>query len=575
MSIPRLLKMLRRSLWLPWLLGPAVAAASAAVAIDFLSILRWRLYLRLRTEHCRCARLAPEGLWSWVSWLLEALAAWVPQWLVPTRPPQAEPFAGPWFCACCAHFLGPQLRRLGPLPCLYARYIAACRPDLALSGAMLPLVRTWRSGDQEFEGAIGRKVLSSSEESLRHAESRLSVALGPRWWRVLQIDPCPIGADVVSEAYRAIFRETAAFEAREVPFTGRRTWSMSSFPCRRRRDDLLCGTSGRRATVAEAVEARGAILRVRRPQVAALALTDLAILGAALRVLKYARLIPPGVAECYEDFAAFAKRQLDFRYEASMLQRARAASPQGCGVTFPRLMGQATAELFIVSYEEGLSLAEAIQRPQSRQTDEDEEAAWQLAATRLATTFCSAMLDRGIAIGGLSHNILLLRAATSTLDGGTGCLALDFDDDEELQEVVVLRCNLAHVVDARARSDLNQFAYILANGSPEAMGAFFLDRCRLQHGTVRAPGSFAAGAVELASAVRSDPHGGGSTPLWGAALLQVALSLCKAHGVHMGAAHLRAAAATAAMHGVCARIDPRGAGGLFEALRAAAGAPGE
>jgi hypothetical protein len=220
--------------------------------------------------------------------------------------------------------------------------------------------------------------------------------------------------------------------------------------------------------------------------------------------------------------------------------------------------------VLIVSLEEGVCMAEVLRRRHAPMADDDALARVAVAGD-LARAFWTAALDNGLILGGLSASNLLLRAA--------GC-------DNEF-EVVSMRCGLAHEVDEQIQCDIRAFASCLSEGPRELLGPLLLERVHLRAGgaleAVHDPDAFAAGVRQLADlawehpAQRRSQAQATQPPLRGAALLQRALALAEKHGVRIGPKHLQLAAALAAAHGVCSRLDPVAAGQPLRVLQAVAG----
>lgn len=255
------------------------------------------------------------------------------------------------------------------------------------------------------------------------------------------------------------------------------------------------------------------------------------------------------------DFSLFVEQQLDLRQEAAWLARCRSAVPPGGGLAFPKPFGEATAEVMVVSREEGVCLAEVLRR-HSQLLDEAEAAARSEVARRLSAAFWTAGLRHGVMLGGLCPGNLLLRS--------TG--------DEGDLEAVVLRCGLAHETGEALKTDVRAVIAALQGGSAGG-GAprvgVLLQELLGAGGRPLDPEAFEVGAAELLGAARGKVGASGAA-LRGAALLQRALALFRRHSLCVGSVHLRSAAAAASCHSVCARLDAAAAGHQLGALRSAA-----
>eukprot|EP00929_Paragymnodinium_shiwhaense_P061996 TRINITY_DN30955_c0_g1_i3.p1 TRINITY_DN30955_c0_g1~~TRINITY_DN30955_c0_g1_i3.p1 ORF type:complete len:661 (-),score=141.62 TRINITY_DN30955_c0_g1_i3:110-2092(-) len=628
------------------ILAPAAASGAVCAILDVKRVLHRRAWRHFATSLVKQGRA-------------------IPRWLSCLAPRES---GSSWFAWGCSKILSRRLRQAGPLPALLARWVAVCRPDLALiNGPVVQLVALLR--DHEFGGAIGRSAAPSDQQALAHAEGQLLRAFGPRWESALQLDPLPIGADSVVAAYRAVLNEDALLELQMAQERQRRSASgaaakllaavagaasslgASQAQLRRRLSAALGGVESvpkvRKAgtsSIAAGSKARSAVVRIRREGVADMALVDLGLARHTVRLLRLLKLLGPSAEEFMEDFAAFAEEQLDLRCEAALLCQARVAAAaaalhSGGGLALPRLFGRATADVLIVSLEEGVSLAEVLQRPYVRLVDEGEAATRACAARRLALAFWSAILGSpGVLLGGLSPSSVLLRVAASEtrkvaspaaimpgaegVDGQAVVAAQELAASQSLsgdmeEEVVLMRCGLAYQVEEHIKRDLRALAAALygqgdgpectferlralihdylqptvcascsegsAEGASGGISCTASSAASHEQSTGKSRGSpalygadvvdvegFVTRAAELlakSSNAAPGPTAEKSPPVRGAALLQRGLSLCEAHGVRVGTGHLRVAAAAAAVHALCARLDPAQAGYLLDALR--------
>lgn len=544
------------------LLAPAACIVPPCLALDILGRVYRCLCCEPRNSRCRRPRLA-LGLLG----------------------PQED---GSWLAWCCASILAPRLRRMDPVPTLLARWVAVCRPDLALADLTAHLMAFLRHQDQDLIGATGKAVVLAEMCSLGNVEAQLRRTFGAQWHVALLLDRVPLHADCLVESYRVVLREESlrALQAlRRLPRAPRgalplhlpRIWC-----CRRRgagahEDDV----DVHRRRVTEDAEARSALLRVRRKGVAEIAALDLGLARIAVKVLRVLRLVGPGVSDALEDFAKFVEEQVDFTVEERLFLRARGEGADAApalggrsgesGPNLPRVLCRATPEVLIVSLEEGMCLAEVLKigRAMGQRAGEEpgDAVARALAARRFALAFWHTILgSRRVALGGICPRTLLLRTGddcNQTPDAAAGGM-------QPVEEVVVLRCHLAHEVSDFVRHDLLALAAVLADAKAERVGALALEMVQrpTSNTGIASPGNqdtdaFAAGVVELVrDAFKRRERG--------AALLQRVLGLCSKHDVHLSAAHLRLAAAVAAVHAVCARLDPDQAGNLCGALQVAA-----
>lgn len=525
----------RRAAWLAVLLLPVAATLGACLWLEVLGCIH---------------RIA----WPRAKPMLKSLSAPTVKLLAPS------PSSGAWVGWWASRVLSLHLRLAGPTAPLLARWVAARRPDFALSARAAHLVALLR--DEEFGGAAGGHSVPSDLRSLEHAHATLATAFGEDWQQVLLLDPTPVGADCVLEVYRAVLQESALLEAQAAVRTVKqRCWwdlLVALFSLLFWLPLLLCGRrrgGGEDLTVAHGPEARGAVVRVRRPGVAEAAHADLALARFGLSVFWIAGLAPKGAWTLLSDFSLFVEQQLDLRQEAAWLARCRSAVPPGTGISFPKPFGEATTELLIVSREEGVCLAEVLRR-QSQIPDEAEVAARGEVSRRLAAAFWAAGLRHGVMLGGLCPGNLLLRS--------TG--------DEGDLEAVVLRCGLAHEAGESLRADVNALAASQqvggADGGTHRVGTLLRNLLGAA-GLPLNPEAFEIGAAELVRAARGKA-GGSSATLRGAVLLQRALALFQRHSLCVGQVHLGSAAAAAACHSVCARLDPAKAGQQLAALQSSA-----
>jgi len=444
-----------------------------------------------------------------------------------------------------------------------------CRPDLAVRPIVMRMLMGLR--EEELFNVAGRSGvrMPADQRAMEHVHARLAATLGTGWSHAMRLDPVAITSDCVVETFSAVLRKDVLAEtqvARKIPADSLLTLLMARLPgpCKRRRR----GTDNiQTAPIAEAADARRAVVRVRRKGVAEAATVDLRLVRWLLAVLGYMGLSGPRALALFEDFAAFVTNQLDLRNEAHMLRLCHAARvhKNDARLTFPRLYGEAGAEVLIVSFEDGVCMAEVLRRRQAPTADEDEGLARVVVAGEMVRAFWTASLGHGLVLGDLSASNLLLRSAGSGND----------------LEVMSLRCGLAHEIDERMQEDLRAFVACLDEGPLEMVGPLILERVHLPAGgslgSVRDPDAFASGIRELLSRGRrscaASPLNASETPLpplRGTALLQSALALAQKHGVCVGPRHLRLAAALAAVHSVCARLDPVAAGQPLREMQAVA-----
>ncbi|CAE8681551.1 unnamed protein product [Polarella glacialis] len=462
-----------------------------------------------------------------------------------------------------------RLRRDVPLTTLLARWVAVKRPDLALSsGPFARLVALLR--DQESGGVVSSPSFWPRHYTQHDILEQLEEACGPEWQQALQIDLQPTGADCILQVYRAVLREQVLERSQRCLVEEAKLHKYSIlaplakliwFPRWHRRSMQASAES---SAIAQAVEARGALVRARRPDVAHVVKADLLIARFFIQVASLVGASGPSTQSAFCDFCDFVSAQLDLRQEARLLELARAAltSSQVNGVVLPRPVGRPTEEVVLVSFEEGVCLAEVLRRPfdASESMEQTDISARAAAAHQLALAFWSALLRHGLLLGGLCAGNILLR---------------DSICDSTPLEVVILRCGLSREVSSAMCDDLRGFAAILQTGASKAIGDLLLERVHAQAGgspeQVLDPEGFREAIEALLQAASVSGRRGSSCaspgqPLRGARLLQRALGILQAHGLRASPAHLQVAAAAAAAHAVCSRLDPVGGGGFSNAL---------
>lgn len=469
----------------------------------------------------------------------------------------AEP--GDWLSFWSASILTVRLHANIPLVALFARWAILHRPDLATIPFVLRILAGLREEETFGPGGHTGNRMPADERALEHVHARLTGALGVNWTKAMRLDPVAISSDCVVETYSAVLREDVLDASRQA----RRSSSSTSrvgrllWPCARRRKM----DSVQAPPIAEAEEARRAVVRVRRKGVFEAATVDLRLVRWLLIVLERSGLCRLQCLDTFEDFARFVAEQLDLRNEAKLLRLCHAALPRGmedARLTFPRIYSEGSMEVLILSFEEGICMGEVLRRRPTHMADDVDTAARSQVARELTRAFWMAALDHGLILGGLAAGSLLLRSAGNGND----------------MEAVSLRCGLTLKIDERMQDDLRDFAGCLAEGPEDVLAPFLLERVHVPAGgelrTVRDAGAFSSGVCELVKLAKTPALGAQLVPR-GPALLQRALALAEKHNICIGREHLQVAAGMAALHGICCRLDPVAAGKILQEMQAVAG----
>ncbi|CAJ1341150.1 unnamed protein product, partial [Effrenium voratum] len=277
---------------------------------------------------------------------------------------------------------------------------------------------------------------------------------------------------------------------------------------------------------------------------------DLLLASMGLRLLARLGLVSTGAEETFQSFADFARGQLDLRTEAWFRQQLRAAlGPPAPCISVPRSIGRASAEVALVTWEDGICLSEVCRRPFGAYVEDSEIAARRNAARKLARTFWELLFQRSLVLGGLCTGNVLLRTAM---------------EDEDQLEVVLLRCGLCHQVDADTQQDLLDLARALREPSPAPeIGRLILTRVHLRAGGCEDEVREFDGFVQSIEGFLGGKHPG---QMRGALLLHRFLDRLRRHRLRISPAQLRVATSLAAAHTVCSSMDPFSNGGLLEAL---------
>lgn len=529
--------------------APLLATLAVIIWLEVLTGTQRVLRLHSRTSRATRGEHVDGGVKGGpVAWLLSPAApcAWLSWW--------------------SSSVLTPRVHNKVPLVALFVRWVTTCRPDLALRPWILRSLTLLR--EEEHPGPGGRTGGRSPADktALEHVHSSLTQTLGEMWPQGMFLDPVAISSDCVVETYSAVLREDLLTESQQERNAPKRSLPMRALgafglflTCRRRRRPSVQSNPA----IAESAEARRAVVRVRRKGVAETSGVDLRLARWLLAFLARLGFCGPRAKAALEDFAAFVASQLDLRNEAHLLQLGVAALPRGSArVCFPCSYGEPAAEVLIVTFEEGICMAEVFRRRHAQTLDDADALARVAAASELTRVFWTMAYQHRLVLGGASLNNLLLRSV--------GC-------GSEL-EVVSLRCGLAHEIDEQTRDDIGAFATCLTEHRAEMLGPLLLERVHLSAGgalgAVRDVDAFAAGVRELATSAALSPRKSiaptqNPGALRGTALLQQALALAQRHGVEVGSRHLQFAASAAAVHGVCAQLDPSTAGQPLRNLQAA------
>ncbi|CAJ1373967.1 unnamed protein product [Effrenium voratum] len=426
--------------------------------------------------------------------------------------------------ASLSSLLAARLRQRVPLAMLLARWVAVSRPDLALAAPRLVAM---------LREEAGSRPSSRARVSAEELHEQLAAAFGRDWPEALLLDLLPKGADPVFEIFRAVLREDELVKLQE-----------------RSREASTRKPNGKLAKVAEAAGARSAAVWARHPGMELCAEADLLLASMGLRLLARLGLVSTGAEETFQSFADFARGQLDLRTEAWFRQQLRAAlGPPAPCISVPRSIGRASAEVALVTWEDGICLSEVCRRPFGAYVEDSEIAARRNAARKLARTFWELLFQRSLVLGGLCTGNVLLRTAM---------------EDEDQLEVVLLRCGLCHQVDADTQQDLLDLARALREPSPAPeIGRLILTRVHLRAGGCEDEVREFDGFVQGIEGFLGGKHPG---QMRGALLLHRFLDCLRRHRLRISPAQLRVATSLAAAHTVCSSMDPFSNGGLLEAL---------